>query len=178
MAFFNFVKNNNVMKISLTVFFLLMCFGISAQDTYHVQLLDSLNRKYSLPTTVKWVLPNTETTTLANAGNYGGATTNITPTNVLFTTGQQRVVTQGTNPWDAGHTYKNTLAIKKGDKCLIVMWLRSTTPNAQVNIFAENATTYVKEIYAKILTRAFGVVLRNHITIKHLSPFLMANVFL
>ena len=138
------------MKFNLTILLLFICFGISAQDTYHIQLLDSLNRKYSLPTTAKWVLPNTETTTFANAGNYGGTTTNITPTNVLFTTGQQRVVTQGTNPWDAGHTYKNTLAIKKGDKCLIVMWLRSTTPNARVNIFAENATTYVKEIYATL----------------------------
>lgn len=138
------------MKNRLIILFIALCFKTSAQDTYHLQLLDSLNRKYSLPTTPKWFLPNTETTTFANVGNYGGTTTAISPTNILFTKGQQRVVTQGTNPWDAGHNYKNTAAIQKGDKCLMVIWLRSATPNARVNIFVEHATTYSKEIIATV----------------------------
>lgn len=138
------------MKNRLTILLIFICFSIYAQDTYHIQLLDSLNRKYSLPTTPKWLLPNTETTTFANVGNYGGTTTAFTSTTTRFTIGQQRVVTQGTNPWDAGHTYKNTTAIQKGDRCLMVIWLRSSTPNARVSVFAEHVTTYNKEILATV----------------------------
>ncbi len=138
------------MKKNLTFFLCLICFGLSAQDTYHIQLLDSLNRKYSLPTTVKWFLPNTEDATLSNVSDFGGTTAAILPTNLLITKARQRVITQGANAWDAQHRYTNTAAIQKGDRCLIVLWVRSTTPNARVNIFAENATTYNKEIYTTL----------------------------
>ena len=139
------------MKNNLTTFLIFICFKIAAQDTYHTQLLDSLNRKYTLPTTVKWVLPNTETATLNIVSNFGGTTTAITPTNVLFTKGQQRVVTQGATQWEAQHRYANATAIQKGDRCLLVIWLRSTTPNARVNIFAEHITTFNKEISSVVM---------------------------
>jgi endo-1,4-beta-xylanase len=138
------------MKKNLTFLLCLICFGLSAQDNYHIQLLDSLNRKYSLPTTVKWFLPNTEDATLSNVSDFGGSTAIILPPNLLFTKARQRVIAQGANPWDAQHRYTNTAAIQKGDRCLIVLWIRSTTPNARVNIFAENATTYNKEIYTTL----------------------------
>jgi endo-1,4-beta-xylanase len=138
------------MKKNLTFLLCLICFGLSAQDTYHIQLLDSLNRKYSLPTAVKWFLPNTEDATLSNASDFGGTTAAILPTNLLITKARQRVITQGANAWDAQHRYTNTAAIQKGDRCLIVLWVRSTTPNARVNIFAENSTTYNKEIYTTL----------------------------
>ena len=132
--------------------FILVCFlsNLQAQDAYHLKLLDSLNKKFNLPTTAKWVLPNTEAGTLQIVGNYGGTTTNISSTNTIFTVGQQRIVSQGTNPWDAGHNYKNKAAIQKGDRFLIVIWLRSSTPNAKVSLFAENVTTYEKEISATL----------------------------
>ncbi len=132
--------------------FILVCFlsNLQAQDAYHLKLLDSLNKKFNLPTTAKWVLPNTEAGTQQIVGNYGGTTTNITSTNTIFTVGQQRIISQGTNPWDAGHNYKNKAAIQKGDRFLIVIWLRSSTPNAKVSLFAENVTTYEKEISATL----------------------------
>ncbi len=132
--------------------FILVCFlsNLQAQGVYQVKLLDSLNKKFNLPTTAKWVLPNTEAGTQQIVGNYGGTTTNITSTNTIFTVGQQRIVSQGTNPWDAGHNYKNKAAIQKGDRFLIVIWLRSSTPNAKVSLFAENVTTYEKEISATL----------------------------
>lgn len=138
------------MKKNLTFLFVFIILTLQAQDTYHTKLLDSLNKKFALPTTAKWVLPNTETGTLAIAGNYGGATSNITSTNTVFTVGQQRILSQGANPWDAGHTYKNKTAIQKGDRFLIVFWIRSASPNAKVNLFAENVMTYDKEIYATL----------------------------
>jgi endo-1,4-beta-xylanase len=138
------------MKKSLTLLLLVISFGLSAQDTYHTQLVDSFNRKYNLPITPKWFLPNTEVTTLSGVSNFGGSTTAISPTNVLFTKGQQRIVAQLANPWDAQHRYANTAALAKGDRCLVVIWLRSPTPNAKVNLFAEQATTYNKEIFATL----------------------------
>jgi endo-1,4-beta-xylanase len=138
------------MKKSLILFFVFALLQLQAQDAYHTKLVDSLNKRFALPTTVKWVLPNTEAGTLGIVGNYGGSTSNITVTDAIITTAQRRVLTQGNNPWDAAHTYKNKLAIAKGDKCLIVFWIRSTTPNAKVNVFAENATTYDKEILATV----------------------------
>ncbi len=138
------------MKKILTAVLILTACNLFAQDAYHLALLDSLNRKYSLPITAKWFLPNTETTTLSGVSNFGGTTTAITPTNVIFYKAQQRVVTLGANIWDAQHRYTNTAAIAKGDRCLVVIWLRSTTANARVNIFAEHATTYNKEIYTTV----------------------------
>ena len=138
------------MKNTLTFILGFILFNLTAQDTYHIKLLDSLNKKFALPTTAKWVLPNTEGGTLQIVGNYGGSTSSITSTNTLFTIGQQRNVSQGNNSYDAGHTYKNKVAIQKGDRFLIVMWIRSSTPNAKVNLFAENVTTYDKEIYGTL----------------------------
>jgi endo-1,4-beta-xylanase len=138
------------MKKKLTIILCFLFFNTFAQDTYHIALLDSFNRKYSLPTTTTWCLPNTETATLSSVSNFGGTTTAITPTNVIFTKAQQRVVTQGANVWDAQHRYPNSVAIAKGDRCLFVIWIRSTTANARVNIFAEHSTNYTKEIYAPL----------------------------
>ncbi len=138
------------MKKNILITLLFVCYNAIAQDAYHLSLLDSLNKKYSLPTTAKWILPNTETATLTSVSNFGGTTTSFTPTNVLFFKAQQRIVTQGTNPWDAQHRYPNAAAIAKGDRCLMVLWIRSPTANAKVNIFAEHATNYNKEIYATI----------------------------
>ena len=140
----------SLMKKSLTFIFAFILFTLQAQDAYHAKLLDSITKKFNLPTTAQWVLPNTEAATLAIIGNYGGSTSNVSPTNTIFTLGQQRILNQGNNPWDAGHTYKNKTAIQKGDRFLIVFWIRSATPNAKVNIFAENVTTYDKEIYATL----------------------------
>jgi endo-1,4-beta-xylanase len=138
------------MKNSLTLLLFFVFLQLDAQDAYHLKLLDTLNTKFGLPRTASWVLPNTEAGTLGIAGNYGGTTSNFTVTNAPFSTGQQRIVTEGANAFSAGHTYKNKLAIQKGDKCLFVFWIRSPTPNAKVNLFAENATTYDKEIFATV----------------------------
>jgi endo-1,4-beta-xylanase len=138
------------MKKSLTLLFVFVLLQLQAQDAYHLKLLDTLNIKFGLPKTASWVLPNTETGTLGISGNYGGTTTSITSSNTPFTIGQQRNLTQGANVWDAAHTYRNKLAIQKGDKILLVLWIRSPTPNAKVNLFAENATTYDKEISAAL----------------------------
>ena len=137
-------------KLFILFAFLGIVHFTQAQDTYHNSLQTQLQTQHGLPMGSQWVLPNTEAATLASAGNYGGTTTAIAPTNLLFSIGQKRVVTKGANAWDAGHTYKNQGAIAQGDKCLVVLWVRATTPNAKLNLFVENATTYTKEVFSVI----------------------------
>ncbi|MFN0037500.1 MAG: endo-1,4-beta-xylanase [Saprospiraceae bacterium] len=138
------------MKNLLLSFALLLALRLSGQDAYHNALNTQLQTDYGLPAIAQWVLPNTETATLNGAANYGSAVTAFTPTGQIFSQARQLVVTQGNNAWDAGHLYKNTTAIASGDKCILVIWLRSPTPNAKVNIFAENSTTYEKEAFATV----------------------------
>ncbi|MBC7774168.1 MAG: endo-1,4-beta-xylanase [Phycisphaerae bacterium] len=138
------------MKKLLIPAFLMLVLRLSAQDAYHNALNTQLQTNYGLPAVTQWVLPNTETATLNGAANYGSTVTSITPTGQIFSQARRLVVAQGLNPWDAGHLYQNTSAIANGDKCLLIIWLRSPTPNAKVNIFAENNTTYFKEAYAAV----------------------------
>jgi endo-1,4-beta-xylanase len=138
------------MKNTLTILLFILSFTLSAQDLYHTRLIDTLNRRYTLPTTPKWFLPNTEVATLNSVSDIGGTIAILTPTTTWFTRAHQRNVTLGANPWDAQHRYTTTAAIQKNDRCLIAIWLRSPTANARVNIFAEHNTTYNKEIYATV----------------------------
>ena len=134
-------------------FFLLLfacCNTLVAQDAYHTALSTLLQTTYSLPAQQQWVLPNTETATLAASINYGGITTNFSATAQPFTQARRREVTLQTNPWDAGHLYPNSSAISAGDRCLIVIWLRSPSANAKASIFAENNVTYAKEVLSTV----------------------------
>ncbi len=138
------------MKNNLLLLLLFLLSRLSAQDAYHTALSTLLQTTYSLPAPVQWVLPNTETATLACSINYGGSTTNFTATGQPFTQARQRLVTLQVNPWDAGHLYQNSTAISAGDKCLVIIWLRSPSANAKVNIFAENNVTYSKEVLSTV----------------------------
>lgn len=129
---------------------LLAWLGLDAQDTYHTALNNTLQNGFGLPANATWVLPDTETATLASAFSYGAVSSVITPNGQSFTQGRNFVVLAGNNPWDAGHFYPNQNAVSLDDKCLFILWLRSPTSGAKVNVFVENASTYFKEAYATI----------------------------
>lgn len=133
-----------------TLLFLFCSLSVVAQDAYHTGLSTTLQTTFSLPAPTAWVLPNTETATLAGEINYGGTTTVFTPSGQSFTQGRRRQVNLQANPWDAGHLYQNSSAVSAGDKCLVIIWLRSDTPDARAAIFAENNTTYFKEVYSTV----------------------------
>jgi endo-1,4-beta-xylanase len=132
------------------VFLLLLHFQISAQDTYHTWLQQYLKTNFNLPSPVQFAISNSEATTEALAINYGGTTSQFTTSNTSFTRATRRVISQGANLWDAGHFYKIQSNIEANDQCLIVMWMKNTTGSSKVNIFAENSTTFDKEIFTEI----------------------------
>jgi endo-1,4-beta-xylanase len=138
------------MKKQLLLLFIAFAGRAAAQDAYHNSLNGLLQNTYSLPNPQQWILPNTEAATLANSIDYGGTTTNITPTGQSFSVGRRRELAASANPWDAGHLYTNTSAIAAGDRCLLIIWLRSPGPNGKANLFVENATTYEKEVYTPV----------------------------
>ncbi len=124
-----------------------------AQDAYHSNLQTQLQINSGLSGGL-WVLPSTETATFANAFTYGTTASTITPSGQSFTQARSFDVTANGQPWNSGHFCRNTTPISTNDKCLFVIWLRSSTPNAQVNILAENSTTYDKECYATVLVQS------------------------
>jgi endo-1,4-beta-xylanase len=138
------------MKKTLVLLMIFSAIRLWAQDAYHTGLISTLQTEFGLPATPTWALPNTETGTFNAVTNYGGTTSNLTVTGQLFTIGVQRVVNGGNNPWDAGTQFRNSAAITQGHHCQIVVWLRSPTPNARINLFAENATTYHKEAITEL----------------------------
>ncbi|MBK8556746.1 MAG: endo-1,4-beta-xylanase [Lewinellaceae bacterium] len=129
--------------------------AVVAQDNYH-QFLDSmLQADYSLPVVQQWVMPTTEVLTISSAVNYGSSVNVLSvPPGLPFTLGVVCNSTAGNNPWDAGIFNANTGPIAAGDKLLYLIWLRSPTTDATVNIFVENATTYEKEVYASLTLTA------------------------
>jgi endo-1,4-beta-xylanase len=123
---------------------------LSAQDIYQAGTVAELSTTFSLPASPAWVLPNTEAGTWAISYNYGATSTDIAATGTDFGTARRLEVPQGTDPWSSGHGYANQTSIGAGHKCLAILWMRSPTPDAQVNIFMENSSTYNKEAFASV----------------------------
>lgn len=144
------MKGLNFIFFSINIGLLLLCTSLQAQDSYHVYLDTFLQNQYNLPAVPQWILPNTETATQAVAYNYSGTTTNFNPGSQPFSLATRRTVTTGQNPWDAGSLYPNTWPINPGDQCLLVLWMRSETPSAKVNIYAEHSSTYDKQVISTV----------------------------
>lgn len=137
-------------KHLLSICFLALSMRLLAQDGYHTWLNNQLQTDYGLPSLQSWVLPNTEGGTLAISYNYGGITLSSAPVGQNFIMSRIRTVSLQPNPWEAGHIYPVPNSISAGDKCLVIFWLRSDTPGARVSIFAENSTTYDKEVFSTV----------------------------
>ena len=135
---------------SITIGLLLLCTSLQAQDSYHVYLDTFLQNQYNLPAVQQWTLPNTETATQAGMYNYNGTTTTFNPGNQPFSLATRRSVTAGPNPWDAGDIFPNTGTINPGDQCLVIIWLRSETPGAKANFYAEHSSTYDKQVISTV----------------------------
>lgn len=136
------------MKKTLLIIALLQPFAaLFSQSAYYTTLLNQLQASYNL-TGGSWLQATSESTVLSGATNYGATVTTVNVNNQPFTKAAHVVVgAAGSNPWDAGHQYKNNTAISSGDISLMSIWLRCTAPGGRVNIYVENATTYEKEAF-------------------------------
>jgi len=143
------------MKFKLLLVFLLIQTSLVAQnDAYHTAFLNQLQNQYNL-TGGNWIFTGNDSINISSATSYNNSLV-ISPE-----TGQDfdrsvtiDVVGTHVNPWDAGYFVKNVQPIQQGDKILMAVWLKTTPINltapGNLNIFAEDAVTYSKEIYLSV----------------------------
>lgn len=131
--------------------FLLNCFGVlNAQDAYHTDLQAFLASEYQLPA-ASYVIANTENSYLNATYNWGSQRTVTNISGQPFTRqARLNVTTQGANIWDAGFFATNTATVNEGDKLLWTFYVRSEGGNGNINIVAENTTTFDKEVFSPL----------------------------
>lgn len=123
-------------------------------DAYHDALLRELQEKYEL-SGGEWVSAPNESTYINNGVSYGHTVTQSTTKGQDFTQlVQMNVSGKGGAPWDAGYFLPNVKDIRKGDRVLMAVWLR-TAPSSpdtagKLSIFVEDSSTYAKEVYLTV----------------------------
>ncbi|MEZ4849057.1 MAG: endo-1,4-beta-xylanase [Bacteroidia bacterium] len=139
--------------LSILIIMIISLPGFAQNDAYHNALLNQLQNDYGL-TGGTWVMTPNEATNVSNASSYGQTMTQGTATGQDFSTLITfNVANAGTNPWDAGYFVQNVNTVQQGDRLLLVVWLRANAGGnvpGQLSIFAENSSTYAKEIYLTV----------------------------
>ena len=136
---------NCIRKIAILFCIAVIGFPLKGQDVYHTKLLTELQENHDLSGD-NWIFFDNEVAIHNNAGSYGGAYRIISSEGTDFSQlTSAAIAAAGANPWDAGWNIRNQTPIRKGDKVLFVLWLRSSSGTGEVNIFAENSTTFAKE---------------------------------
>ncbi|MFK7981559.1 MAG: endo-1,4-beta-xylanase [Saprospiraceae bacterium] len=137
-------------KIYYLLAFLFINFTATAQDAYHSQLEASFLTTYQIPIG-EWVFFDNEAAIINAAGSYGGNYIIQESTDTDFSQYVKATISNaGNNAWDAGWNMRNQQKINAGDKVLIVFSIRSVGGTGKVNIFAENASTFDKEMFLTV----------------------------
>ncbi|MEL7121086.1 MAG: endo-1,4-beta-xylanase [Bacteroidota bacterium] len=156
-------------KIYLLIALSFLSWNLVGQDLYHTTLMESFQTEYGLPEG-QWLFYNNEKEIIDNAGNYGGAFSRNASVGTAFSElVNAQINNAGANPWDAGWSIRNRQKIDAGDKVLFILSLRAPAGSGKVNIFAENSSTFAKEV---ILT-----VDLSESWINYLIPFEATSTF-
>jgi hypothetical protein len=111
---------------------------------------------HGLPTG-EWVLRPNETTSINDAVHYGHMVLPASVTNMEFRRAVRLVVEdRGGAAWDAGYFVPNVNGLEKGDRLLLVVWLRTDSVSGErgrtgeLRIFSEEESTDSKDFYLPI----------------------------
>jgi len=123
-------------------------------DTYHTKLRQQLREEYGL-TGGQWVLTPNEVALISNVVTYGTNVSQTTTADADFThLIRMNVDAEGSNPWDAGLYVPNVQGIQKGDRVLMVVWLRTSPASMEeigkLNVYVEDANSDEKEVYLTV----------------------------
>ena len=133
-------------QYTILIIFLLGSLNLSGQDLYHTTLMESFQSEFNLPAG-EWLFFNNEKEIYDNAGGYGGDFSRNASIGTAFEELISVNITQaGADPWSAGWSLRNQKPINAGDKVLFILSLRAENGVGKVNIFAENSTTFAKEV--------------------------------
>lgn len=134
-------------KLYYLLAFLFINYTAIAQDAYHSQLEASFLTTYQIPVG-EWVFFDNEAAIIESVNSYGGNYTVEESTATDFSKLTKANISRaGANQWDSGWIIGNRQKINKDDKVLVVFSIRSIGGTGRVNIFAENSTTFDKEIF-------------------------------
>ncbi|MEL6135717.1 MAG: hypothetical protein AAFR59_20350, partial [Bacteroidota bacterium] len=120
---------------------------LHAQDAYHQGLQSELQADFGLSGGT-WVFSSTEAANLSDATRYGGSYSTQSTSGLPFGT-KARMFINAARPqtYNAGWFLQNPNSIQRDDVILIVFYLRSVGTVGRVNFFAEDASTFDKEIF-------------------------------
>ncbi|MEN0002765.1 MAG: endo-1,4-beta-xylanase [Bacteroidota bacterium] len=138
------------MHRTLLLLLFVLPMSLLAQDNYHTYLTTLFGDDFGLPQG-QWVFYDNESQIYQNAIGYGGNFSVQNATDQVFARQQRCFIgSAGNNPWDAGWTISNKSSIQAGDKMMAVFFIRSVNGPGEVNFFAENNTTFAKEVYLNL----------------------------
>lgn len=136
------------MKKTLLFVCLVSTFLVTAQDSYHSDLIDFLKQEYNLENP-SFVTYDEEAQFYTGRYVYGNISVSDEMADNLGFSQFSRidVLTTGNNAWDAGMGVNNQTMIQEGDAVIMHFWARSNTTRGSVNAFAEDASTFEKEYF-------------------------------
>lgn len=123
-------------------------------DAYHNRLQRQLLEEYGL-SGGKWVLTPNEFAIISSAVSYGQRVSQdeTTEQEDFGRLVRMHVAGKGAKPWAAGLYIPEVEGIEKGDRVLVIVWLR-TSPGSnsegRVGIFVESASDHKKEVYLTV----------------------------
>ena len=124
-------------------------------DAYHRRLAKQLENEYGL-TDGQWVLTPNEFALISSVVSYGQKVTQDETSDKedFARLVRMHISEQGKNPWSSGLYIPEVQGIEKGDRVLVVVWLR-TSPGSRVNegkvgIYVESASDHTKEVYLTV----------------------------
>jgi len=130
------------------IFFPTFCF---TQDSFHTNLINYLAETYGA-TNPEFTLYDNERSIVDGLYVYGDASKTIQEiTDQDWSNSiNYKVNSVGANPWDAGTGISNVVAVNRDDVVLISFLARRISDQTIVSLFAENSTSFDKEVFFDI----------------------------
>ncbi len=136
-----------MMRSTVTIFLFFVFFQFTyGQDAYHTNLQNFLQTNYGLPAG-NWGFNNTENANLQSDFSYGSLTASDLDANGQdFSRKVSMNITQVDGPqWNSGYGLSNLNTVMDGDRCLLVIWLRSDANGGKASVLLQQSTTYATE---------------------------------
>ena len=139
-----------VKKITFLLYSLLLAFPgiLFSQDAYHSNLQSELQANYGLPEG-DWVFNDTEAANLNMDYSYGSVSvTDAMATGQDFSQKVQLEVSQvAGQPWSTGYGLNSSSIANAGDRCILVIWMRSIGTPGKITMALQHASTFAGEFY-------------------------------
>ena len=126
-----------------------------SSDAYHNRLQKQLQEEYGL-TNGRWVLTPNEFALISSVVSYGQKVTQdaTTKDEDFARLVRMHIASKGSDPWSSGLYIPAVDGIEKGDRVLVVVWLRTSpgavTEEGKVGIYVESANDHTKEVYLTV----------------------------